>query len=308
MCTGRTGLRDAVRRKIIVKMGFIGLGAMGLPMARNLAKAGHTLTVWNRTESVARQMEPDGVTIASNPAEAAHGEVLITMVSDDSVLESLFFGAPQLLAQMPAGSIHLSMSTISPAMSERLAEAHSKARSRYVASPVFGRPVAAAEAKLLIVASGPADAIARCQPIFSVLGAHTLNLGEKPSVANVFKIAGNFLIASALESLSESFALLRKSGVDPRVFLETMTAGLFSGPVYKLYGGLILDAKPPAEGFSVRLALKDMQLVLGAADSAAVPMPLAELVHDHLTEAMARGWQDRDWSSLASVVGAHAGI
>ncbi len=291
-----------------MKVGFIGLGGMGLTMARNLLKAGHELTVWNRTAATAKKLEPEGARVAATPAEACKGEVLITMVSDDHALEELFFGKHNLLAQMPSGAIHLSMSTISPGISQRLAEAHAKAGSIYVAAPVFGRPDAAAAARLLIVAAGPAAAVERCQPLFSVLGVKILVLGEDPPAANVFKVSGNFLIASVIESLGEAFALLRKSGVDPRLFLETITAGLFSAPVYKVYGGLILDEASPSEGFAVRLALKDIQLVLGAAEKAAVPMPMGSVVRDHLLEAMAKGWQEKDWSSLARVAAANAGI
>jgi 3-hydroxyisobutyrate dehydrogenase-like beta-hydroxyacid dehydrogenase len=291
-----------------MKVGFVGLGAMGLPMAKNLIKAGHSLTVWNRTSAVAQQLEPAGAQVAATPAGACQGEILITMVSDDSVLEELFFGEPQVMASLPPGAIHLSMSTISPAESTRLSKAHAKAGSIYVSAPVFGRPDAAAGAKLLIVAAGPATAIDRCRPIFSALGPKTLTVGENPSAANVFKISGNFLIASVIECLGEAFALLRKSGVDPRLFLETMTGGLFAAPVYKGYGALILEENPESVGFSVRLGLKDVKLVLSAGETASVPMPVANVVRDHLIEAMARGWQDRDWSSLTRVVAADVGL
>jgi 3-hydroxyisobutyrate dehydrogenase-like beta-hydroxyacid dehydrogenase len=200
------------------------------------------------------------------------------------------------------------MSTISIALSERLAAAHAKAGQGYVAAPVFGRPEAAAAAKLFILAAGADATIARCTPLFDAMGQRTFMIGGNPSDANTVKLAGNFLIASALESLGEAFALIRKCGIDQHRFLETLIGTLFSAPVYQTYGPIIAEEKVPSDGFRMSLALKDMRLALAAADAKTVPMPVASLVRDHLLEGVALGDGDADWSALARLSARSAGL
>lgn len=244
--------------------GFIGLGQMGRGMAANLLKAGHTVTVWNRSPEKSAQLKAEGARVASTPAEAAASGVVITMLADDRAVESVAFGENGILAALPPGAIHISMSTISVALSERLEAAHCQSGQRYVAAPVFGRPEAAAAAKLFVIAAGPPEAIAACQPLFDALGQRTFVLGEKPSAANVLKLAGNFLIASTLETFGEAFALARKSGIAPEKFLEILTGTVFTAPYQVGYGGIIArEAYEPA-GFSVALGLKDVRLALAA--------------------------------------------
>jgi 3-hydroxyisobutyrate dehydrogenase-like beta-hydroxyacid dehydrogenase len=289
-------------------VGFIGLGHMGAPMALNLLKAGHRITVFNRTRSKAEALAAKGAQVADRVADACRGDALITMLSDDPAVEDVVFGDGGALSALRRNAIHISMSTISVALSDRLAEVHGKAGQGYVAAPVFGRPEAAAAAKLFIVAAGADTTVARCQPLFNAMGQKTFVIGGKPSEANLVKLTGNFLIASALESLGEAFALVRKSGLDPHRYLDILTGSLFSAPVYKTYGPIIADERIPADGFKMSLALKDMRLALAAADAQTVPMPVASLVRDHLLEGVAQGEGDTDWSGLARLCARSAGL
>jgi 3-hydroxyisobutyrate dehydrogenase-like beta-hydroxyacid dehydrogenase len=289
-------------------VGFIGLGRMGTPMALNLLGAGHRVTVYNRSLAKAEALAPRGAQVAARVADACRGDVLITMLSDDTAVEDVIFGEGGALSTLGPNAIHISMSTISVALSDRLAEAHAKAGQGYVAAPVFGRPEAAAAAKLFIIAAGADAALVRCQPLFDVLGQETFVIGARQSMANLVKLSGNFLIASVLESLGEAFALVRKSGIDPQRYLDILTGTLFSAPVYRTYGPIIAAGSVPANGFRTSLALKDMRLALAAADASAVPMPVASLIRDHLIEAVAQGEGNADWSKLARLAARRAGL
>jgi 3-hydroxyisobutyrate dehydrogenase-like beta-hydroxyacid dehydrogenase len=289
-------------------VGFIGLGRMGTPMALNLLNAGHRVIVYNRTLGKAEALALKGAQVASRVADACRGDVLITMLSDDAVVEDVVFGEGGALYALGRNAIHISMSTISVALSDRLAEAHAKAGQGYVAAPVFGRPEAAAAAKLFIIAAGAEAALARCQPLFDVLGQETFVVGVRPSMANVVKLSGNFLIASVLESLGEAFALVRKSGIDPQRYLGILTGTLFSAPVYRTYGTIIAAGSVPANGFKTSLALKDIRLALAAADARTVPMPVASLIRDHFIESVAQGEGNADWSGLARLAARRAGL
>ena len=295
-----------------MNVAFIGLGNMGSAMAQNLIKAGHQLRVYNRTRSRAEELK--GAHIAATPGEAAEGvEIAITMLADDHALESVVFssektGKGSVLASLPANAIHISMSTISVALSRRMAAAHAERKQHYVSAPVFGRPEAAAAAKLFIVAAGPSAQVKRCQPLFDAMGQKTFVVGEDASGANLIKLNGNFLITTVIESLAESFALVRKSGLDANQFLEILTSTLFNAPIYKTYGGLIVADKFTPPGFKVPLGLKDNRLLLAAAEEAAVPMPMASLVRDRFLAAVAQGFSELDWASIARISANDAGL
>ena len=292
-----------------MKVGFIGLGNMGSGMARNLIKAGHALTVYNRTRKRAEEFKALGAKVADTPADAASGvEVLITMLADDHALEGVVFEPGRVLQSLSGGAVHLSMSTISVALSQRLVDAHRQNKQHYVAAPVFGRPEAAAAAKLFIVTAGPAEQIERCRPLFDVMGQKTFVISDNPPAANTTKLAGNFLISTVIESLAEASALVRKSGVDPKKFLEVMTGSLFDAPIYRTYGALITEQKFEPAGFKLQLGLKDNRLVIAAAEAAAAPLPMASLVHDHFVAAMAQGLADADWSAVSQISARNAGL
>jgi 3-hydroxyisobutyrate dehydrogenase-like beta-hydroxyacid dehydrogenase len=289
-------------------VGFIGLGNMGTPMVRNLLEAGHRVTVYNRTRSKAEALAREGAKVVDRIADVCRGDALITMLADDAAVENVVFGEGGALSALSRKVVHISMSTISVALSDRLADAHGKAGQGYIAAPVFGRPEAAAAAKLFIIAGGADAPLNRCQPLFDALGQETFVIGAKPSAANLVKLSGNFLIASVLESLGEAFALVRKAGIDPQRYLKILTGTLFSAPVYRTYGPIIAEDKNPANGFKMSLGLKDVRLALEAADANIVPMPVASLVRDHFIEGIAQGEGDADWSGLARLAARRAGL
>jgi 3-hydroxyisobutyrate dehydrogenase-like beta-hydroxyacid dehydrogenase len=295
------------RLEIIVNVAFIGLGYMGLPMARNLAAAGHALTVYNRTAARA-DLIAGQARVARTPAGAvASADAVITMLADDHAVEGVVFDGG-LLDSLPRGAVHISMSTISVALSQRLAEAHAARVQGYLAAPVFGRPEAAAEGKLFIVAAGAPDVVQKCEPLFEAMGQKTLAAGENPVFANVVKLTGNFLIACVIEGLGESVAVVRKYGMDPAMFMEILTSTLFAAPVYKTYGSLIVQEKYDPAGFRLQLGLKDVGLAQAAAEAVSAPMPFASVIHDKALAGIANGLADKDWSSLAHVSAQQAGL
>ncbi len=288
-------------------VGFIGLGSMGLPMARNLLKAGHKVTVYNRTRERAESLRGEGAIVADQIAETCGGDVLITMLADDGAVRDIVFGE-QLISSLAPNTVHVSSSTISVALAQELRRAHAEAGKQFVSAPVFGRPDAAVAAELAVVAAGPTVVIERCQPVFDAVGHRTFVVGDEPYLANVVKLSGNFLILSVIESLGEAFALLRKSGVEPERFLEVMTSTLFAAPVYKTYGNLIVKEQFLPASFKLPLGLKDAGLVLAAAADARAPMPIASLVHDHILAAIARNGEELDWSSFSMIAAENAGL
>src|SRR3954467_14424131 len=288
---------------------FIGLGSMGLPMARNLLDAGFELTVYNRTRSRADELGQTGLRVAASPREAAQSaELLLTMLADDAAVESVMFGDDGALGGLKPNATHASMSTISHLLSRRLADEHRSRGQSYVAAPVFGRPEAAEGAKLWIIAAGPADAIERCRPGFEAMSQGVEMGADDPPMANVLKLAGNFLLASAIEAMGEAFTLVQKYGIEPARFLEIVNGRLIRSPIYENYGKLIAEGRWEPAGFKLRHGLKDVRLVLSAAEEVTAPMPLASLIRDHYLSAMARGWGEIDWAALARVVEENAGM
>ncbi len=290
-----------------MKVGFIGLGQMGQGMAGNLIKAGHQVTVYNRSAGKAEALLKLGAGEARTPAGACHGEAVVTMLADDKALEALAFGEQGIIASLPKSAIHISSSTVSVALSERLTEAHAKAGQRFVAAPVFGRPDAAAAGKLFVVAAGEEVALGDCAPVFDAIGQRTFILGNNPATANLVKLSGNFLIASVIESLGEAMALVGKGGVDLHVYLDLLTSTLFSAPVYKNYGGMIADGKFEPAGFAAPLGQKDIRLTLAAAEHLQVPMPLASLLRDRFITLLAQGGEHLDWSAIGKLAARDSG-
>lgn len=288
--------------------GLIGLGNMGTGIAKSLLRAGHALTVYNRSAAKAEALRANGAKVARTVAEAcAPGEVM-TMLADDAALEAVAFGNAGILQSLPRGGVHVSLSTISVNLSDRLAAEHSKAGQHYVAAPVFGRPEAAENARLAVVAAGSAEAIARATPLFEAMGPKLFVVGNKPSQANVVKLTGNFLIASMLESMGEALAFSRKAGIDARALLDFLTSTMFTAPIYKNYGTLIVENRYEPAGFALPLGLKDVRLVLQAAEANHVPMPVASVVRDRMLSALARGNENADWSVIGRVAAEDAGI
>jgi 3-hydroxyisobutyrate dehydrogenase-like beta-hydroxyacid dehydrogenase len=289
-----------------MKIGFIGLGRMGGHVAANLLKAGHQVTVWNRSSAPVQELVAKGAVAAKTPEEALQGEAVFSMLSNDQVMRELGLAGP-LLEKAAKGLIHVNLATISVAFAKELAEAHRKVGLAYISSPVFGRPEMAETAQLVLVAGGDAAALKTMQPVFDKIGARTVPV-DAPEKANLFKIAGNFMIASELESIGEAFALLRKGGVDPSLFHDVLSGRLFTGAVFKAYGTMILNRTYEPAGFALTLGLKDINLARSAAEGLGVAMPTAELLKKHYDEAIAWGWQDRDWAAIGEVPAKKAGV
>ncbi len=287
---------------------FLGAGNMGEPMARNLLRAGHQLRVFNRTRAKAAPLEEAGATIASSVSDAARGaDILITMLANDDAVRETLFGAPGAIEALNQNAIHISTSTISVRLSKELAGEHAKRGQSFVAAPVLGRPDAAIHKRLWIIAAGARATLDRCAPVFDALGRGLSVVGEQPWQANVVKIAVNFTLAAALEAMGEATALIRKSAVEPRVFIEVLNA-LFASPVYENYGRMIADRTFEPPGFRVALGLKDVELALDASRDAAVPMPMAGLLRDQFLSAIAHGLADADWSAVSEIAARSAGL
>jgi 3-hydroxyisobutyrate dehydrogenase-like beta-hydroxyacid dehydrogenase len=290
-----------------MKIGFIGLGRMGAAMAANLVKAGHDVTVFNRSPEKSRALVELGAHHASSIAGACNGEAVITMLADDAAAAHVALSDDGIVGKLRRGAIHISMSTISVALSKELASAHARAGQRFVAAPVFGRPEMAAEAKLFIVTAGDPAAVGACQPLFGAMGQKALSMGTEPSAANLVKLSGNFLFASAIEALGEAVALVGKAGIDRHAFVDLLTSTIFPAPAYKTYGNLIANNEFQPARFAAPLGFKDIRLTLAAAESLRVPMPLGSLLHDRFLRLLAQGGDDLDWAAIGGLAAQDAG-
>ncbi|MBN9582505.1 MAG: NAD(P)-dependent oxidoreductase [Afipia sp.] len=290
-----------------MKIGFIGLGHMGAGMVANLLRAGHDVTVYNRTRARAEPLASKGATIASDISEACRGDAVFTMLANDDAVRRVVFGDKGVLASLSPGAVHISSSTISIALAEDLERAHGNAGQLYISAPVFGRPDVAAAGNLFVVAAGPGAAIGKVSELLDAIGQRTFVVSETPKSANLIKLSGNFLIASVFETLGEAMALVDKAGIDRHGYLEILTSTLFGAPVYKTYGGLVADRKFEPAGFAAPLGHKDIRLVLAAADSLDVPMPVAGLLHDRFLALGAAGGNHLDWSAVGALPARDAG-
>ena len=286
-------------------VGFIGLGTMGSRIAANLVKAGHKVRVWNRSRHAVDALERIFATPVATAAEAFSGDAVFSILADDAavrgVIEPLLDGAPK-------GLVHVNMATISIDLARDLAAAHRKRGLSYVAATVFGRPELAAAGKLTIVAAGDPAAIARVQPLLSVIGQKTWPMGVEPERANIVKLAGNFMLGAAVEAMAEASAMASRHGIAPADLLNVLTNGVFTAPAYQLYGDAIAKQRYDPPGFKLSLTLKDLRLALAVADAVGAPMPLADVVHESLLEASARGDGERDLAALARVSMRRAGV
>ncbi len=279
-----------------MKIGFLGLGKMGAPMAERLLAAGHEVTVWNRTASRAEALAGKGAKVATTPASAARGaELVITMLFDDAAHEEVLFGADGLFGAIEPGTIHAAMSTISVALSERLTDEHAKRGIPFAASPVFGRPNVAEAGKLWIVLAGAEGAIERVKPVLPAISRGFTVVGSEPPQAHAVKIGGNFLISAMIHSLSEGFVYAESQGIEPGVFFEAVNSALFQSPFYAAYAGVILN--PPKEpGATIALGAKDLGFFREAAAKHGVHLSLADEMADVFAEAMRDGLGGEDWA------------
>lgn len=286
-------------------IGFVGLGEMGGAIALNLLKAGHRVRVWNRSPEKVGALVEAGAEHAGSIAEAFQGDAVFSMLADDAAVRGVF--AASLLEHAPRGLVHVNMATISVALAETLAHAHAERGLHYVAAPVLGRPNVAALGQLTIVAAGPAEAIDRVQPAFDVIGKKTWRLGSLPQQANAVKLAANFALASAIETMGEAAALLTGHGVAVSDYLDVITNSILPGPIYQGYGAMIAERRYEPALFKARLGLKDVRLVIEAAEAVSVPMPVASVLRDNLLDVMAHGDGERDFAVLGEVAARRAG-
>ncbi|MBW4637099.1 MAG: NAD(P)-dependent oxidoreductase [Gloeocapsa sp. UFS-A4-WI-NPMV-4B04] len=290
-------------------IGFIGLGSMGQPIASSLLAAGYSLRVYNRTASKADMLVDQGAVRALIPTEVVEpGGIVITMLTDDKALESVVSGENGFLPQLGQDGIHLSMSTVSPALSRALAEQHAQHGSRYVAATVFGRPDAAAAKKLFVNLSGSEEARSRVRPLLEAIGQKITDFGDDPGAANVVKLCGNFLIGCAIEAMGEAVTLAEKAGVDPVAMMAMFSQAMFACPVYQNFGLPIAHKQHEPAGVELKLALKDLNLVQQVASSTTTPLPLANLLHDRMLSAVAKNRGQWDWTALALGAADDAGL
>lgn len=289
-----------------MNVGFLGLGAMGSAMALRVLKAGHKVTAWNRSPASVQELVAEGATAAKTPQDAFQADVIITMLADDDAIASVVLKGG-LLEKAPANAVHIVMATISVAFAKELEKLHAARGLGYVAAPVMGRPDVAAKGELNILAAGKPEHIKKVQPVLDAIGRATWPVGEEPHKANVVKLGMNFLLASAIESMSEVIALARRNDIAADKVVEILTNTLFAAPAYKVYGPAILDGtfKP---GFKLPLGLKDVRLVLAAGEQSGAPMPFASVLRDNFVDAIAHGDGDKDWAAISKVALRRAGL
>jgi 3-hydroxyisobutyrate dehydrogenase-like beta-hydroxyacid dehydrogenase len=279
-----------------MKIGFLGLGKMGAPMAMHLLAAGHELRVWNRTEGKTEPLLREGAIAAATPAEAELGaDAVMTMLFDDAANEEVLFGPNGLMDAMSPGVLHISSSTISVALSERLTQEHARRGHEFVAAPVFGRPNVAEEGRLWIVAAGAEKAVARARPLLEPLSRGITVVGTEPRQAHAVKLGGNFLISAMIQALSESFVYAEKQGIDPATFFEAVNSALFQSPFYAAYSKVMLHP-PESPNATIELGEKDLRLLREAAAGRGTRLSLADLLAEVFAEARAAGLAQEDWA------------
>jgi 3-hydroxyisobutyrate dehydrogenase-like beta-hydroxyacid dehydrogenase len=281
---------------------------MGSGMAANLLRAGHELTVFNRSPEKRRPLIDLGGRAAATVAEACSGEVVITMLADDGALRRVALAEDGIVDKLRQGATHISMSTVSVELVRDLSEAHQQAGQQFVAAPVFGRPEMASAAKLFIVVAGAPAAVTICQPLFDAMGQRTFPFGTEPAAASLVKLSGNFMIAATIETLGEALSLVSKGGIEPGSFVDLLTSTLFPAPAYRTYGALIAASQFQPAGFAAPLGHKDVRLLLAVAESLRVPMPIGSLLNDRFLRLLAQGGESLDWSAISQLAAADAGL
>ena len=287
-------------------VGFLGLGAMGSQMALQLIKAGHKVSAWNRSPQKVQDLVAQGGVAAATPQQAFQADAIITMLADDDSIASVVL-AGGLFETAPTHAVHIVMATISVGFAKQLEKLHAARGLAYVAAPVMGRPDVAAGGELNILVAGKPEHVQKVQPLLDAMGKATWPIGDEPHKANVVKLGMNFMLASAIESMSEVIALATRNDIAGEKVVEVLTNTLFGAPAYKIYGPAILAGtfKP---GFKLPLGLKDVRLVLAAGEDSGAPMPFASILRDNFVDAIAHGDGDKDWAAISKVALRRAGL
>lgn len=291
---------------VIRRVGVVGLGHMGHAFAVNLVEDGHQVFVYDRDPRRAEALT--GATTAKELADLAGCDVVLTSLPDDDALAAVALEPEGLVGVLAPGAVHISTSTVSPAISRRVAEKHAFRRQDYIAAPMLGNPDFARDRKLFVLAAGAPSALEKVHPLLERLGQRLFVVGDDAALANLVKLAANVLTATTLECMGEVLALMRKGGVDRHLAYDVLTDSLFDSQVHKTYGGKIVEERYNPPGLAAQLAIKDLRLALAEAERTAVPMPAASLVHDHLVAMVARGWAELDWSALGLLAAVDAGL
>lgn len=283
-----------------MNVGFIGLGAMGAAMVRNLLGKGVQVTVWNRSRAIVDELAAEGASAAASVDEAFAADIVLTMLAHDQAVREVLLDSGAL-AKARKGVVHINLATISTALAAELSVLHAELGLGYVAAPVFGRPPVAQAGGLNVLAAGAPDAVAAAMPVLELLAAKVWPLGEDPVRANALKLAGNFMIVSAIESMGEAVALGEAYGVEAPELLDMLSSTLFAAPIYKIYGAMIAERRYSPPGFAAELGLKDVRLVLDAAEAKGLSMPLADLAEASLESLLGGPDKDLDLAALAEV-------
>jgi 3-hydroxyisobutyrate dehydrogenase-like beta-hydroxyacid dehydrogenase len=292
-----------------MKIGFIGVGRMGSAIAGRIRDAGLDLVVYDSIPDMTKPFAAAGVAVAGGLKECCGDrDIVITMLPDDAALEQVTLGPGGICDSLPAGGIHMMMGTHGPAAVRTCAGEHERNRQFSVATPVLGRPDVAAAGQLGIIIGGPAAAAQRCKPVIDVVARRMFEAGDKPEYAAIVKLANSLVLACAIEAMGEGFSLVRKYGVDTKVLYDVMTEGLFAAPAYKGYGKLIAEEDYGTVGFTVALGLKEIRLILSAADKEHVPLPAAHVLHDRLLSLVAKASGGKDWAFIAHEQAKNAGL
>lgn len=290
-----------------MEVGFVGAGRMGLAMIRNLVAAGHSVRVFDVSETAVAQAVTAGATAAATAADAVRGDAVLSMLPNDRAMRAVFLES-DVLARAPWSLVHVNMATASVACARELASAHAARGVAYVSAPVFGRPEMAARRELNVMAAGPSEAIDRVQPLFDAIGKKTWRLGDEPTSANVTKIAGNLIVACMIESLGEAAALARAHAIPPADLLGVVVGSLFDVPIVRTYADLVAGERFEPAGFDLRLGLKDTQLALAAGEAVHLPLPFASVLRDNYLDALAHGAETKDWSAITQVATRRAAL
>lgn len=294
---------NSVKRRVV---GVVGLGHMGAAIALNLASNGHRVLAYDRDPGRAAALHEEGVEGMATLAGLGACDAVFTSLPDDVALEAVALDG--LVQVMGPDAVHVSMSTVSPGLSRRLAAAHEARCQGYVAAPVLGNPDLARARQLFVLASGAPAALDRVRDILETLGQRLFVIGADAGAANLLKLGGNVLTATTLQAMAEVLALMEKGGIDPHAAFDVLTNSLFDSKVHRTYGGKIVDRRYRPAGMAAPLAVKDLRLALAEAEHTAVPMPSASLVHDRLVGLVAGGWGDLDWSALGLLEARDAGL
>lgn len=289
-------------------VGIVGLGRMGSAFAENLHAAGYPVIVWDACPTHVDAMVQPGIIAATDPNGLASCDVVITSLPDDNALAAATTGPQGLLDVLATGAIHISMSTVSPSLSRRLAAAHAARGQGFVSAPILGNPDMARAAGVFVLAAGPSAELDSICPLLEVLGQRVFVIGEDAAAANTMKLAANVLTALTMQGMAEVLALIRKAGIDHHIGFDILTNSLFDSRVHRTYGGKIANERYSPPGMPAPLAVKDLRLALAEAESHSVPMPTASLVHDRLVAMVAQGWTNLDWSALGLLAARDAGL